>query len=432
MPASASRLDVRELLASFSWRDSRRLRRSPRSLDLRLRLLFVFQWLGFLLLLGVSAVILLELGPAFAVANPLAFSVIVVVAVGRHAWGLVGLLGGEAHRLEEAPEELRGALEPEEVEALVETVAQRFRRKAKPNLYVAIDQAANAFAANSMLFNFIPRYNAILLNSYLVRALTRDQLRAILVHELAHFYRYIGPFGRNAWLGAVGSIAACVGFFSADPDVAEVSLLVVLLVLWWAPLPFMWLFSKIAQLGQHDLEYACDAVAAEVIGVEAMVNALLRMGDRAELIEMVVLEIARQTDEDRRARVAEIADDLLERVPEGPIDLAEARRALGLATRPEQAEPRTPGVFGRVRRTFKEHQALEVVHWSRFDTIRRDGELDRQELHRYVESLGQAGYVATHSVALEHPLVGSVSSHPSTRKRIVYLYLHFVAGDSER
>jgi Zn-dependent protease with chaperone function len=432
MPASATRLSPREILTSFSWRDSRRLRRTPRSLDLRLRLLFVLQWLVFLLLLGVSAVVLLELGPDFAAANPLAFAVLVIVAAGKHILGLVGLLGGEAHRLEEAPEDLRGALEPEEVETLVKTVARRFRRKAKPNLYVAIDQAANALAANSMLLNFIPRYNAIFLNSYLVRALTRDQLRAILVHELAHFYRYMGPFGRNAWLAVVGSIAACVAVFSTDPDMAEIPLWMVLFVLWWAPLGFMWVFLKIASLGQHDLEYACDAVAAEVIGVEPMVNALLRMGDRAELMEMVLLEIHRQTDDDRRAKVTEIADALLERVPDGPIDLAEARRALRLEAPLEEAESRSGSVFGGVRRIVKEHKALGVVRWSGFDTIRRDGQLDRQELHRYVESLVQDGHVATHDVALEHPLVGSLSTHPSTLKRIVYLYLHFVAADSER
>ena len=290
----------------------------------------------------------------------------------------------------------------------------------------------HALAANSMLLNFIPRYNAIFLNSYLVRALTRDQLRAILVHELAHFYRYMGPFGRNAWLAVFGSIAACVAVFSTDPDMAKIPLLVVLFVLWWAPLGFIWIFLKIASLGQHDLEYACDAVAAEVIGVEPMVNALLRMGDRAELMEMVLLAIHKQTDEDRRAKVAEVADALVERVPEEPIALAEARRALGLATAPEEAEPRKGGVFDGFRRSIREHKALRVVRWSRFDTIRRDGQLDRQELHRYVESLGKAGYVATHDVALEHPLVGSLSTHPSTLKRIVYLYLHFVAADSER
>ena len=409
-----------------------RLRRTPRSLDLRLRLLFVFQWLGFLLLLGISAIVLLELGPDFAAANPLAFAVIVVVPAGKHILGLLGLLGGEAHRLEEAPEELRAALEPEEVEALVQTVADRFRRKTKPNLYVLVDQAANALAANSMLLNFIPRYNAIYLNSYLVRALTRDQLRAILVHELAHFYRYMGPFGRNAWLAVVGSIAACVAVFSTDPDMAEISLLVVLFILWWAPLGFMWIFLKIASLGQHDLEHACDAVAAEMIGVEPMVNALLRMGDRAELMEMVLLAVHEQTDEDRRAKVTEVADALVERIPDRPIDLEEARRALDLATAPEEAEPPKGGALGGIRRSVKEHKALRVVRWSRFDTIRRDGQLDRQELHRYVESLGEGGYTATHDVALEHPLVGSLSTHPSTLKRIVYLYLHFVAAEPER
>ncbi len=58
-----------------------------------------------------------------------------------------------------------------------------------------------------------------------------------------------------------------MAIFNWNPDLTTP--LLAALVFWWAPLPFLWLFNKIAGMGQHDLEYACDAVAAEVVGAES-------------------------------------------------------------------------------------------------------------------------------------------------------------------
>lgn len=414
---------------SLSRRDSAELRRSPQQREKRLRRLFRIQWLGFGALLAGSIALLVVFGPAFAAEHPVLFAVIVAVAVVLHVLELFGLLGGEAVRYREAPEEMRSVLQPDEVDSLARTVASRFGSTEAPNLYVAIDKQANALTANSMLLGFVPRYNAIFLNSYLFRALSREELRAVLVHELAHFHRYIGPFGRNAWLGVLGSVAACVGLFAAMPELSETFFAP--LVVWWAPLPFLWVFNVIASLGHRDLEYACDSVAAEVVGAEPMVNALLKMGDRAEIFELVESEMERHLDENPTARSAEIAQALLDRVPDGPVDPDEAQRAL-------RAEPLPDGgkgdkrenrkLLGLLRKNRRLRKALDVMHWSRFDTIRRDGWLDRDELHRYVLSLTRVEHAATHEVTTDHPELELLQTHPSTRKRIVYLYLHHLAS----
>jgi Zn-dependent protease with chaperone function len=420
-----------ELLASFSWFQRRRLRRSPRRLDLKLRIVFLLQWLGFLVLLASSLLVLIEHAPTIATEHPILFSITVLVAVGKHALALLALFGGEARPFVEAPAKMRGGLKPRQIDELGKRVAERFGSKEKPNIFITIDKEANALSTNSMLLNFIPRFNAVFLNSYLFKALKPDEVRAILVHELAHFYRYIGPLGRNAWLGIVGSVAACVALYATDPDILD-STLLALAVVWWAPLPFLWLFGKIADLGHRDLEYACDAVAAEMVGVESMVNALLKIGDREEVFELVQLEMGRQLQENPRANPDEVAQALVSRIPDHPVTVEEARRALraGSVARSKGGSERQTGkLLEQVRSTQKLRAALKVVQWSEFDTIHRNGRLDRDELDGYVRALASDALAATNEVAMNHPATDRYQTHPSLRKRILYLYLHFLAAD---
>jgi Zn-dependent protease with chaperone function len=424
-----TRATEKELLASFTWFQRRRLRRSPRRLDLELRIVFVLQWLGFLALLSTSLLVLIEYAPAIATEHPVLFSITVLVAVGKHALGLLALLGGEARPFAEASAKMRGGLGPRDVEALARAVAERFGSGETPNIFIAIDKEANALSTNSMLLNFIPRFNAVFLNSYLCRALRRDELRAVLAHELAHFYRYLGPLGRNAWLGIVGSVAACVALYAADPGILDNPLLA-LAVVWWVPLPFLWLFGKIADLGYRDLEFACDAVAAEMVGVEPMINALLKIGDREEVFELVELEMGQHLEKNPEADPDEVARALMDRMPDGPVTIEEARRALRatpVAGRKRGSERKRVQLLEQVRSSQALRKALKVMRWSEFDTIRRDGRLDPDELDGYVRALASDTLAATNEVAMNHPAADRYQTHPAMRARILYLYLHFLA-----
>lgn len=417
------------LLSSFSRKEQSILRRTPQQRDQRLRRIFRIQWVGFFLLLGTSLFLLWRHGPEFIARHPFLLAIIVMVAIGRHIWQLFNLLGGEAHRFEKAPHRPHGSLTPKSVSNLIRTVGERLGVKERPNVYIAVDKQANAWSANSMCFNFIPRYNAVFLNSYLFHALSVREQQAILVHELAHFYRYIGPLGRNVWLGVVMAIAASITVLSWDPDLTNP--VGALLVLWWAPLPFQWAFNMLASTGRHDLEYACDAVAAEVVGPEAMVNALLKIGDRAEVYELVEQEMERHLEKNPKARIEKVTKILLDRIPEKPVDLAEAKRVLRVRPLPDSGGDRDKNMklLREVRKNQKLRRSLKVMPWSRFDTIRRDGHLNRAELSRYVRSLASEKNTATHEVAAEHPGQEHLQTHPSMRNRIVYLYLHFLAAE---
>jgi hypothetical protein len=108
------------------------------------------------------------------------------------------------------------------------------------------------------------------------------------------------------------------------------------------------------------------------------------------------------------------------------------------ALRSEPA-PKAPGESGGSKRESKQlykqtrknrrlRKALQVVRWSQFDFIKRDGWLERDELHVYVRALMVRAVGATREVAGDHPTVEGLQTLPSTRKRILYLYQHFIAA----
>ncbi len=69
-----------------------------------------------------------------------------------------------------------------------------------------------------MFANCFGRLNAIYLNTYILKALKKEELKAILVHELAHFHRYLSPLNRNEWVATLISTASIFLLFTLIPQ----------------------------------------------------------------------------------------------------------------------------------------------------------------------------------------------------------------------
>jgi Zn-dependent protease with chaperone function len=119
------------------------------------------------------------------------------------------------HRLQTAPAVLLGKYSREEVAGLVRAASGRFPPGEQPVVFVRESRLGNADSNNSWLFDFWPRHNAIGLNSYLLHALDAEELRAVVLHELAHFHHHITPAGRNMGFVLLSWIPLLAGLFSA-------------------------------------------------------------------------------------------------------------------------------------------------------------------------------------------------------------------------
>lgn len=394
------------------------------SVNKRLR----FQWL-FLIAVLVAAlwVWLIQARPLLQV-SAWQFWVAIIIPVTRQSTALIQLLGLQAYTLAATPDHLWGQYSAEEIRRFAHEAAQQLNGHEVPNLYIAVDKSANAMAVNSLLVNFIPRLNAIYLNSYLLKTLTPLELRAILAHELAHFHRYMSPLTRNTWVATLGDGAVLVFLFLCFPNLSLITW-VIICILYWIWAPFTILYNLVDMLTARDLEFCADLVAAELVGCLPMINALLKIGDRAEVYEAVEERVAELLERYPALNAAQVIQKLNDLLPDTQIGVRQAKRLFNQNLKPDAAE--MDGDKDENKKLLKDllsrralRKALRVYHWNRFDVIHRDNSLDGKELASYLNSLAGSPLHATHKVSSDHPDYEPYQTHPSMKKRILYLYLH--------
>lgn len=170
------------------------------------------------------------------------------------------------------------------VEALHELVAETVREypgREQPRVYVMGTDLPNAFAVNSLLVNLMGHHNAIFLTRGLLEQLSPDEIRAVYLHEVAHFHHFMYEDSRTMLVRLL-----CITYAFAPvallPDTPWIE---------WAGAAgaavgvLALLAASFGRRTQRNLEHLCDHFAAEWAGRLAMVNALLRIahGTKASL-----------------------------------------------------------------------------------------------------------------------------------------------------
>lgn len=164
-----------------------------------------------------------------------------------------------------------------------------------PPVYLIDDTALNAFATGRD-----PEHAALAITSGLRDTLSRDELQAVMAHEMSHVRNYDI---RLAMLLAtlVGVVVLMTDFFlrgmfwggmgrrgrsrSSNDNGAAGAIIVVLAIVLAITAPF---FAKIIQLAaSRQREYLADAGAVELTrNPDAMISALRRMGGDKEVLEV--------------------------------------------------------------------------------------------------------------------------------------------------
>ncbi len=415
-------------LDNFTEREREHLRRTPAQLKSSLKRRFIMHWAVLVFFFLASAAVIASFGPRFEASLPWIFWLGIGIPLARHLRLLIYVPGVKVYKLEKAPKKWLPPFSPAEIRSLIEEAAMELGGVETPNIYISVDKTANASAINSMFANCFGRLNAIYLNTYILKALKKEELKAVLVHELAHFHRYISPLNRNEWVATLISTASIFLLFTLIPQLLFLTL-ITFAVYYWAAVPFLWLFHAFAYSTDRDLEYASDTIAAEIIGVLPMVNALLKLGDRAEIFEIMEEQLRRCLSANPKIDPSEVLEKLTARLPDRKISLKTARALLRQPVRihnQECEENNNKKLIKTLLEKRRLRKALKVVRWNDFDTIQRDNTLDEKEFDNYVQKLLSIQHSATHSISTDHAHKEMLQNHPSIKKRIIYLYIHFV------
>lgn len=176
-----------------------------------------------------------------------------VAAAGIILWSIVP----RPDRFEAPGPELEPSSQPELLR-LVESVRKATRQSAPNNVYLILD--VNAWVAERGGFMGIGSRRVMALGLPLMQVLTVDQLCAVLAHEFGHYHggdTSLGPWIQKTRMGILRTIVS--------------------LGERWIRLPFVLyakLFFRITNAVSRQQEFAADALAARVVGPQALIEGL--------------------------------------------------------------------------------------------------------------------------------------------------------------
>ena len=179
-------------------------------------------------------------------------------------------------------------LTPEEAPRLfAEIQALRGKLEAPGRMQVMLDDSFNASAAETRgLLGLAGTRCALTLGTPLLAALSREQVIAIIAHELGHFSRRHGRLGHWLYRARVGWLASMQHFREHGSTLERVAA-------WYAGY-FVPYFSTLCFVQSRQCEYEADADGASAVGRRAFARALCQLAIASRLWEIGFPRHARQ------------------------------------------------------------------------------------------------------------------------------------------
>ena len=103
----------------------------------------------------------------------------------------IAILFKNARPINDYGNEMIGNYTADEVKEIVNEVLATSNRREKPTVFILNSEVCIAFAMNIYLLDFIKRYNSISISREFFNHLTRNEIKAVLLHELGHFNGFI-------------------------------------------------------------------------------------------------------------------------------------------------------------------------------------------------------------------------------------------------
>jgi Zn-dependent protease with chaperone function len=158
----------------------------------------------------------------------------------------------------------------------------------------------NAFVINIYLLNFISPANAVYITKKSFNCLTREEIKALLFHEMGHFNKYIYDENKilksGLFLFLIMPFAFTVLVHGFLFKVGFVLLAITIIVVIWSKL------RNSKDYDNHVLEYLSDLYAAEKEGLLNTVNMLITLAkenvvpkekDKSKILNKIVIPVKR-------------------------------------------------------------------------------------------------------------------------------------------
>jgi Zn-dependent protease with chaperone function len=330
---------------------------------------------------------------------------------------------------------------------------QELARKSKVN--VSKIYLMNSALPNAFTFALPLMGSVVVVHTNTLEVLNEDEVKAIITHELGHiknqdsivqiFTRMPSFFIDIIYLYIYLRLALAVVNSVVASDIYSAGIRLFILVIFFLLSRLLTVISRLfMQKASRSAEFQCDYHAASILGSEATINALIRLGQRVEAITVLVEEIQwLESLNPERARPVEPAElmNMITKYPLDGIDEANAREVapeVFLSTRlknlreiygvklddkqiEDAVEPAIPELRKKrndVKPVSEATKKLETVDWRRvdYDSNRR---LSKDELVDLLKLLRENPNKMLFDREVGVNML--VLDHPDFRRRVLFI-----------
>lgn len=344
-----------------------------------------------------------------------------------------------------------GALSGHELVTMVDEVAADMKVG-----HIDIVAVEDHLVPNAMTARVPGLGSFVLLHTNLLHLLTAAEVRAVVAHEVAHVRASDSMVALASRLPGVAATAmagwllvhVADGLLLPGDLFTFLQRLLFLALAWTGWLGARGLITVFTQRASRIAEVIADLRAAAACGYEAHVNALLRIGERAEALAAFGKGVQGVLSAMGEKGSAPALYALIGQLPRSLVDAEKAayaapyafvkhhleamRKGLGLALDDEQIRALARGAAEHYWAKAEEKPAgpaEERLSWREFDADRSEF-LDRDELERLVEELRTDGKRLLFRTLSKQASI--VDSHPTMRDRILAVHAFFGAPEVSR
>ncbi|RPI77010.1 MAG: hypothetical protein EHM45_10810 [Desulfobacteraceae bacterium] len=290
----------------------------------------------------------------------------------------------------------------------------------KPRIVITDHRPTMGWTWLSILWPGRERKKTVFISAGALHYLEADELCALILHEMGHH----DPKNRadipGGWMltdmalfSMIFQMGAHMGF----------NIKIIINIFIWSRSLLAWMIYWLQGRSYQKVEHFCDLYSVQHIGKNAIINTLLKMGEEAELSEVVLARAARQLLYEKDIEAEDLYDVFEKARPYGRIfhdnlfkHASEIVKEIQDDLNPNYKKGKKPNGILNEFLTQRPSKQKKRIRWRRFDK-NKNGRLDGVEIAELYDFLKQNP---------ENPLFLSEqernpTTHPSFRDRILML-----------
>lgn len=279
-------------------------------------------------------------------ANPLLPTIALAFMVGPIVLGILQSWAQKKKEIGDLREDTHfGQYDKYRLQTLFQDTLQRLNLPdEKLPVYITANKFLNAGALHLGFGGFFKSLNGVYLNRQILHKLDPEEVQDIMGHELGHYYKHylLGDRFRavttalGALLGIYVSQVVGMGSFISMIALSGCA------TIFWSVSSF-----QRARHGQT-IEFLCDDLGAQVHGVEASINGLMKLGADSEL-QQAVLQQAMQSRHYEGLSPAQIMQAVQTAVPYGHVSRDELEKAVEQSLKKQAKQSQQASLSGFVK-----------------------------------------------------------------------------------